>query len=102
METAAAPWRPLHDIVEAAPEGESAMDCPASPTTTPFGSSAAHQSRSGLGRLPTSPRPMPHTATVADGRPIGVVSDRDVLDAVSPILDMLSETAHDVHRASTS
>jgi len=37
-----------------------------------------------------------HVPVVADGRPVGVVSDRDVLAAVSPFLDTPGETARDV------
>ena len=37
-----------------------------------------------------------HVPVVADGRPVGVVSDRDVLAAVSPFLDTPGETPRDV------
>jgi acetoin utilization protein AcuB len=37
-----------------------------------------------------------HVPVVADSRPVGVVSDRDVLAAVSPFLDTPGETARDV------
>ncbi|WP_095509557.1 CBS domain-containing protein [Rubrivirga marina] len=37
-----------------------------------------------------------HVPVVEDGRPVGVVSDRDVLAAISPFLDTPAETHRDV------